>query len=58
VPAQPEENVRAARRNPERRPLFDRVAQLGRYEISPLLELPRRMHKVDAAMFACTQRSC
>ena len=32
VPAQPEENVRAARRNPERRPLFDRVAQLGRYE--------------------------
>jgi cardiolipin synthase A/B len=32
VPAQPEEHVRAARRNPERRLLFDRVARLGTYE--------------------------
>lgn len=32
VPAQPEEQVRAARRNPERRLLFDRVARLGTYE--------------------------
>ena len=31
VPAQPEEHVRAARRNPERRLLFERIARLGRY---------------------------
>jgi phosphatidylserine/phosphatidylglycerophosphate/cardiolipin synthase-like enzyme len=32
VPAEPEAHVRAARRNPERRSLFDQVARLGRYE--------------------------
>jgi cardiolipin synthase len=32
VPAQPEEQVRAARRNPERRLLFDREARLGTYK--------------------------
>jgi hypothetical protein len=32
VPADPEEGVRAARRNPQRKPLFDGVAALGRYE--------------------------
>lgn len=37
VPAQPEESVRAARRNPEPRLLFDQVAQLGVYENFALL---------------------
>jgi cardiolipin synthase len=32
VPADPEEGVRAARKNPQRRPLFDGVAALGQYE--------------------------
>jgi phosphatidylserine/phosphatidylglycerophosphate/cardiolipin synthase-like enzyme len=32
VPAEPEYHVRAARRNPERRLLFDQVARLGQYE--------------------------
>src|SRR6476619_7525750 len=32
VPADPETHVRAARRNPERKPLFHQVAALGRYE--------------------------
>jgi cardiolipin synthase len=32
VPAEPEEHVRAARRDPERSALFDQVARLGRYE--------------------------
>jgi cardiolipin synthase A/B len=32
VPAQPEAHVRAARRDPERRLLFDRLARLGTYE--------------------------
>jgi cardiolipin synthase len=32
VPAEPEASVRAARHNPERRLLFDRVAALGQYE--------------------------
>jgi cardiolipin synthase A/B len=32
VPAEPEAHVRAARRNPERRSLFDQVGRLGQYE--------------------------
>ncbi|HJU17284.1 MAG TPA: phosphatidylserine/phosphatidylglycerophosphate/cardiolipin synthase family protein [Stellaceae bacterium] len=32
VPAEPEEHVRTARRNPARKDLFDRVEALGRYE--------------------------
>ena len=32
VPAEPENHVRAARRNPERRLLFDQVGRLGEYE--------------------------
>lgn len=32
VPADPEDHVRAARRNPQRKPLFDCLAALGRYE--------------------------
>ena len=32
VPAQPGEHVRAARRNPERRLIFDRLARLGTYQ--------------------------
>jgi phosphatidylserine/phosphatidylglycerophosphate/cardiolipin synthase-like enzyme len=32
VPAEPEEHVRAARRDPERMSLFDQVARLGQYE--------------------------
>ena len=32
VPADPEEGVRAARQNAQRKPLFDGVAALGRYE--------------------------
>jgi cardiolipin synthase A/B len=32
VPAEPEDHVRAARRNPERRLLFDQVGRLGEYE--------------------------
>jgi phosphatidylserine/phosphatidylglycerophosphate/cardiolipin synthase-like enzyme len=32
VPAEPEEHVRAARRDPERMSLFDQVASLGQYE--------------------------
>jgi cardiolipin synthase A/B len=32
VPADPEQHVRLARQNPQRKPLFDGVAALGRYE--------------------------
>jgi phosphatidylserine/phosphatidylglycerophosphate/cardiolipin synthase-like enzyme len=32
VPADPEQGVRAARQNPQRKPLFDGVARLGQYE--------------------------
>jgi cardiolipin synthase len=32
VPADPEDGVRLARQNPQRKPLFDGVAALGRYE--------------------------
>jgi cardiolipin synthase len=32
VPADPEQGVRAARQNPQRKPLFDGVARLGHYE--------------------------
>jgi cardiolipin synthase A/B len=32
VPADPEESVRAARQNPQRKALFDGIAALGRYE--------------------------
>ncbi|WP_248930732.1 phospholipase D-like domain-containing protein [Paenibacillus hamazuiensis] len=32
VPANPEDHVRAARRNPERKAFFDRIEALGRYE--------------------------
>jgi cardiolipin synthase len=42
VPAEPEEPVRAARRNPDRRMLFDRVASLGRYERFALVGIASR----------------
>ena len=32
VPADPEDHVRAARQNPQRKPLFEALAALGRYE--------------------------
>jgi cardiolipin synthase len=42
VPAEPEEHVRAARRDPDRRMLFDRVARLGRYERFALVGIAGR----------------
>jgi cardiolipin synthase len=42
VPADPEEHVRMARRDPTRKSLFDRVEALGRYENFALLGLAGR----------------
>jgi cardiolipin synthase len=38
VPAQLEQDVRVARRNPERRALFDQVAKLATYERFDVIE--------------------
>ncbi|MCC7271114.1 MAG: phosphatidylserine/phosphatidylglycerophosphate/cardiolipin synthase family protein [Alphaproteobacteria bacterium] len=42
VPARPEDQVRAARRAPERRPLFDALAALGRHERFALVGIAGR----------------
>jgi cardiolipin synthase len=42
VPAEPEEHVRAARRNPERGALFDSIARLGAYQNFALVGIAGR----------------